>query len=553
MYDHRFFNGLGLRAAVYLFILVVIFLSSTSKADTPTQPPTTIQTQVNVTPNNKTVVIGSQWRGYSNVTTDPTGRVVLNVPAKQQFSSINNGAAIKTNPVQIVDPYGNVSKTTVQTQTQLPANNTLNKLATTYLVGSLVGNVANSPYNKQTANHLANGNYGQAAASAAASFDFFGVGSGIYNFMDEYQNAKAAIGNELKMAAQNKANAAAQSAEQIMNFENGGREDYINAAKVNGGYLYQVVVSVDGLPEFPVPYFVKEIVDTASMSVLDDGQKRFSGNPQFYGILSSSSATQLAATSFKKVTLDDINKMHFNQSLKLEDFLLNQAEIQGVIANTLNQMLNNQQENTAAIKDLINLLWSKNLLNEENTQTTVTGTPIENTILSEPYTPAGTNAPQQTQHTINQDGSITTNYIPRPDLGANSSRAPTRTPLNTSFNLKPKKDKDGDIEIDLNDSDKDVNLCNRENADKVMCMQHGSDDYEDLNVVEKVETLEFHKRDYFKRDGICPAPVRFNAFDMNMEISYEPFCDFARGIRPIIEFFGILTAMGIAYAALREL
>lgn len=42
-------------------------------------------------------------------------------------------------------------------------------------------------------------------------------------------------------------------------------------------------------------------------------------------------------------------------------------------------MLDNQQENTAAIKDLVNLLWQNGQLNPNNTQTTVEGTAADNT------------------------------------------------------------------------------------------------------------------------------------------------------------------------------
>lgn len=85
-----------------------------------------------------------------------------------------------------------------------------------------------------------------------------------------------------------------------------------------------------------------------------------------------------------------------------------------------------------------------------------------------------------------------------------------------------------------------------------MCIRAGSDVYKDLEIPVDEVKVEFEKNTYFSERGSCPAPVHFN-FLGEHQISYEPLCDLARGLRPIVELLGVLTAMGIAYGAVREL
>ena len=107
----------------------------------------------------------------------------------------------------------------------------------------------------------------------------------------------------------------------------------------------------------------------------------------------------------------------------IEDFLLTQAEAQNVLAKYMEQMLNDNNRNHA---ELMNALWAGGGLNPGNTQSMVTGTPGDNTFLTEPYTPVGSNQAQQTQFTVNKDGTVTQTIVQRPDLAANTSQAPTR-------------------------------------------------------------------------------------------------------------------------------
>lgn len=571
MYDNRFLSRLSVRSTVYLSALVVgVALSGVAMADVATPPPsaptqpTTTQTTITQAAHRTPVEQALIRRGLDpNNLHGATVSFPNQKPAKQQFGSVQNGVATKSNPVRITDPYGNVARTTVQTQTQLPANSKLNQMFGVYAVGQIAGNVVNSENARQAARDLAQGNYGSAAANAAASFDVFNVGSGVYGLFDEYENAKAAIAQPMHDAAKAKAESAAQAAQAA------AQADGSNANFLPDASQFAADAATGKPREYPK---LLRWYGYASGAIIVPKDFSSSGGTTTGGYhLKKGSVNVVMGTpdacksgcnlSWETIQITEKNYAQYKDliekaviaqtppatELTINDFLLNDAEIQAIIANTLGQILSGQQQNTAILTDLVNMLWAGNQLNASNTQTNVVGTPAQNTFLSEPYTPAGSNQAQQTQHVINKDGSVTTSYIPRSDLKPNSNQAPT---------LKPKKDNDIDVDIDVGSDDKkedDVEICNHENKDKVICLNAGSDDYENLDLPSETETLGFNKKDYFARNAACPAAVRINAFGMDMSISYEPWCDIARGIRPIIEFLGVLTAMGIAYGAVREL
>lgn len=597
MYDNRILSWFSVRSTVYLSLVVVAAaLSSNARADVATPPPSaptqsvTTQTQINQTANGKTVLLDQEFRGRSQISVDANNRVTLHTPAKKQFGSVQNGMATKTNPVRITDPYGNVAHTTVQTQTQLPPNSKLNQLVGGYAVGNIAGNIVNSENAKQAARDLAHRNFGSAAVNAAAAFDVFDIGSGLYGLFDEYENARAAIAQPLHDAAKAKAEAAAVAAQangsdavfdvsQFAADPKTGKPQVYPRIAILKGFLNETHV----LPEqfggvsggFYGGYYKYDNTAYNPPFVVEFGQKMSDEQQE--------ALSQQGIDTYKSIEtifIDDTNYHQYKDliddfvkqstptpTVTLEDFLLNEAEIQAVIANTLGQILSGQQQNTAVLTDLVNMLWSGNQLNASNTQTTVAGTPAQNTFLSAPYTPQGSNQAQQTQHVINKNGSITTTYIPRPDLKPNSKEAPTKNKLkdkkdrddDDDKDKKPKKDDDDDDsetsskDKEKKDKDDEEELCTEENADRLMCVRAGSDVAKPLDIPHDDENIIFDKKDYFAKNGVCPAPLRFNAFGMDMEISYEPWCDFARGIRPIIEFLGILTAMGIAYGAVREL
>lgn len=584
MYDNVFLFRLAHRVAVYLFAVVVaLFVSTSARADVATPPPSaptqpvTIQTNIKEAPHNFPSTNALIRRGYDF----ETGTLnVQKKPSKQQFGSVQNGVATKSNPVRITDSYGNVARTTVQTQTQLPANNKLNQMATGAIYGQIAGNIVNSQNAKQAARDLAHGNYGSAAVNAAAAFDAFNIGSGLYGLFDEYANAKAAIADPLHEAARAKAEAAERAA--AREAEASGNNPHVlpdlgqfvadPQTGMPAKYPKLIIFSGHLKGSFIVPDLFM-----ASGTSYGDGYIYHKGRPTEMHFFDTSQKPfdESKKFSFRTVQVNEKNYHEYKDmineaiqratppaQLTIEDFLLNDAEIQAVIANALTQMLNNQQENTAAIKDLTNMLWANNLLNESNTQTTVAGTAADNTVLSEPYTPAGSNQAQQTQHVINKNGSITTSIIPRPDLKPNSRQAPTKTKLkgkdrddddeSGTTTKKDDNDDSGTSSQKRKEDKEDEEICNEENQDRLLCVKAGSDVYKDLEIPSETVEIDFKKDTYFAEKGSCPAPVKFS-FLGEHEISYEPLCDLARGLRPIVELLGVLTAMGIAYGAVREL
>ena len=105
--------------------------------------------------------------------------------------------------------------------------------------------------------------------------------------------------------------------------------------------------------------------------------------------------------------------------LKAEDMMLNQKDIKDI----LSRMLNNQQTNHAELMNQLSRIGDAVQKSTESNQFT----PM--TADSAPYTPQGSNTPQQTRFKINVDGSVSVNIIQRPDLKPNSTLAPTRSEI----------------------------------------------------------------------------------------------------------------------------
>ncbi|WP_187000595.1 hypothetical protein [Neisseria musculi] len=150
----------------------------------------------------------------------------------------------------------------------------------------------------------------------------------------------------------------------------------------------------------------------------------------------------------------------------------------------------------------------------------------KNTVKSAPYTPMGSNQAQQTEVTVNNDGSVTTRIIPRPDLKANSSQAPTRSPV-TPDAANPSNpavadaanpsqtvpNQTGNQQNQQNQQNNQQNpqqrdFCER-NPQAAQCADLGSADYEDLDIPENGIDLELKPLDVFSTDGVCPENVSF--------------------------------------------
>lgn len=258
-----------------------------------------------------------------------------------------------------------------------------------------------------------------------------------------------------------------------------------------------------------------------------------------------------------------------------EDMMLNQKDIKDILA----RMLNNQQTNHAELMNQLSKIGDAVQKSTESNQFT----PM--TADSAPYTPQGSNTPQQTRFTLNADGSVSTSIIPRPDLKPNSTLAPTRseiiptpnkgqntptipnspntptTPDSPNTPTTPNQPNTpttpdtptGQQNQNQNQENQKQDFC-QQNPNAAQCMPSGDASYEDIHLPEQTIDLNFKPLDVFQSDGTCPAPrsVDFGALGQ-VEFSYDPLCDLARKLRPIFIAICVLTCSYFVYESVKEL
>lgn len=253
----------------------------------------------------------------------------------------------------------------------------------------------------------------------------------------------------------------------------------------------------------------------------------------------------------------DLNRQNIinnNVPVNANDFMLTQKEMLDI----LNRMLENNQTNHA---ELMNQLAKMgNVVPSSTTSTDFTPA----TATTAPYTPSGSNTPQQTQVTINKDGSVTTSVIPRPDLVPNSPQAPTRSPLipnNPSTPTTPTSPTSPNTPTTPTTPTSPNNPSTPNTPDNTTVPNKPKEDqppqentaYEDPDIPTKTVDLDFKPADIFSVDGVCPEPrtVDFGMFGQH-EFSYEPLCDFARKIRPILILITIVSCSFFVYSSLKD-
>lgn len=257
----------------------------------------------------------------------------------------------------------------------------------------------------------------------------------------------------------------------------------------------------------------------------------------------------------------------------IKEMTLNQKDIKDI----LERMLNNQQTNHAELMNQLSKIGDS----VEKSTTSNEFTPM--TADSAPYTPQGSNTPQQTRFTINKDGSITTTIIPRPDLKPNSTLAPTRSeiiptpnkgqntpttpnspntpttpdspnaPTTPNSPNTPNQPNSPTGQQNQNQENQQQNFC-QQNPNAAQCMPGGDMTYEDIVLPENTIDLDFRPENVFQTEGVCPQPksVDLGAFGQ-VEFSYQPLCDFAAKLRPVLIMMTILTCAWFVYGALEEL
>lgn len=253
----------------------------------------------------------------------------------------------------------------------------------------------------------------------------------------------------------------------------------------------------------------------------------------------------------------------------IKDMTLNQQDIKDILQRMLN---NNQTNHEELMKQLSRIGDAVEKSTESNQFTPMTAD-------SAPYTPQGSNTPQQTRFTINADGSISTTIIPRPDLKPNSTTAPTRseiipTPNKGQDNPAPTTPTSPDSPNtpttpgNPNTSTTPTGQTGQENQNQnqerrdfceshpnaAQCLDAGDSSWEDIQLPEQTIDLDFKPLDVFSNNGTCPAPraVDFGALG-TVEFVFDPLCDLAGKLRPIFIAICILTCSYFVYHSVKDL
>ena len=536
-----------------------------------------------------------------------------------------SGDSIKGSQSKTITVTGNYGeKATIRTtQTQTVNSSKLQTAANTVAVGVGFSNGANQAgdYVNQMGNAVAKGNYGQAAYNAwqgVANFvdGFFGspakssVGL-LAQFGEGYLDGKVESTLGLKKAAQQAATVQAQA-------EQGGdlggaiaaaaaqkaAEGAAEAAKQQEQWKKaKESQKENGL--YPVNVIFREQSPTGkiyySNKIYYSYLKNFYGNNNgvnqggsakiyLHGVQGDYVYYKFKDKNSSTVGVEASSTFKPDPQKTVENMTLNQKDIKDILA----RMLNNQQTNHAELMNQLSRIGDAVQKSTESNQFT----PM--TADSAPYTPQGSNTPQQTRFQINIDGSVSTTIIQRPDLKPNSTLAPTRseivppptkgqgshmtpptsgstgtpttsenpttpttpitpdnptaptTPDNPTTPNEPSNSK-GQQEKKQKQEQQKEDFC-QQNPNAAQCLEAGDASYEDIVLPEKTIDLSFSPENIFQTEGVCPQPksVDLGAFGQ-VEFSYQPLCDFAAKLRPVLIMMTILTCAWFVYGALEEL
>lgn len=522
-------------------------------ADIPPPPPPK-PAPVFATASNGTPVQAYMNRVHtdsSHSVLDPN-KVTEEYRRKQQFanaskSSAGTVTATKSHPATFTDSYGNKASGTVRTQTRIP-NNTVAKGFGAIMVGTTatthLDNLKRQGVADQISRGFSDGDWTAVAAGVGKIFDWTGFGSSVADAIYGDSTAAEAVAAPLREQALRQARTDFDNAQRqrqqidpnatythVVVREWGGQgDDYISS---DNGVVSEYIV------KGPAPWSHGQQMSKEWPSpIVVNGTTIINKLPKDYGYW----------TSIKNTTISgkDAAAIQAKINANIENYIPDQVAWE----KAMEQFLNQSNANNAAITDLINALWQTGALNAQNTQTTVAGSAGDNTFVTEPYTPVGSDQAQQTQFRVNPDGSVTVSTIPRPDLPANTSAAPQRAETGKPSGNNEKAQQNE--QQGQSGKDKDSNMC-KANPKSIACAEIGSADYEDLSLPERKINLNFNPANVFNTDGACPPPKVLSVAGRHFTVSYEPICDFARGARPMMILLGIVLAMAMAYAAVKEL
>lgn len=568
------------RRPLSVLLLGVVVPHAQVNADVPPPPP--VQHQNAGFPSaQKLEQMGyNRETGVWKVQTNPTGKPTVSSGGGQITGT-------QGQRVTVTDGYGN--KATVNTQVTQRVNTGRVEMAIGGTLAGLsaAGGAIGSDYAAWAYRDIKAGDWGDAARnsvgallSGLASLDITGLGSGINNFLDktgirnnssgqqlgqiaaqqQVAQAKAekagnyqkAVGHAAAAKAAKAAAAQQEKKENLEKQEKSGKNVLLVRFREWGGGEAESVEwksyeTSFGVGRSDFGNFHLNDMKNSSISIKYSNDLTITYSPKFSGKY----GRFLSISTFPNSELNRQNIINNNSSVDINDFMLTQKEMLDI----LKRMLENNQTNHA---ELMNQLAKMGNV-VPNSTTSTEFTPA--TATTAPYTPSGSNTPQQTQITINKDGSVTTSVIPRSDLVPNSPQAPTRSslipnnPSTPTTPTSPTSPTTPTTPTSPNNPSTPITPDNPTVPNKPKEDQPPQENtaYEDPDIPTQTVDLDFKPADIFSVDGVCPEPrtVDFGMFGQH-EFSYDPLCDFARKIRPILIIITIVSCSFFVYSSLKD-
>ena len=515
-------------------------------ADVPAYPPQNVPSmqRLAAAPN------GQLLTEYNSVNGNWSYDMNSGVAKVDRFQNVNRGAGglvgTKTNPVNLYDNYGNVARGQIQTQTAMPANSRiaqgLGSIYVLQIANQHLTNLKAQGVSEMYSRGFENGDWGMVADATARLFDWTGFGGNVRDSLwgnPDMQQIQQQLHQQALQQAQ----------QQFQNYQATPRGEQLNPADYNDYALVRI-------REWGVnqPALEREIlVNKADYSqykywrignLLQSTNKDLTlpfrlGAVEIYPQLPISSSNWINMTSVQ-ATAQDIRNHNLQNLPQMSEIVPKEAEV----ARLLEQILNDNNRNHT---ELINALWGAGVIGPGNTQSMVTGSPADNTFLTQPFTPAGSNQAQQTQFIVNNNGTITQNTIQRPDLAANTSQAPTRAEVGNQ-----QQQGQQDTRPAKSDSTAEKPDVCAQNPNSLMCAPMGNTDYQDLVLPQQNINIALSPLHIFNTDAACPAPTSFSIAGTQQRMSYEPMCDTARKARPFIIMMAMTAAFLMVFSALNR-
>ena len=531
--ERRIFKRLADWLAVCVFAVVV----APALADVPPAYP----------PQNTPAIqqMATARTGQTYSYSSQTGRMTIGeyqpgqVP-RATFARATPSLGQRSHPVSLTNNYGAVATGTIQTQTAMPGPSKLAQgfgaLYVLQMANQHLTNLKAQGVSEMYSRGFEQGDWGMVADATARLFDWTGFGGNVRDSL--YGNADV---QQLNQQLQQQALAQAQ--QQFNQYQAVQQPQHINPnyyAQYNVVTVsqnhplnqdkrdYEIVVKTTNRVEFTAGWFNNN----------DHGQSFSSNIPNTTDTFDYTfpPGNQYVIFKGRPATAQDIRDYNLSNAPQLSEIVPKEADV----ARLLEQMLNDNNRNHT---ELMNALWNAGVINPSNTQTMVSGSPADNTFLTQPFTPAGSDQAQQTQFVVHQNGSVTVNNIQRPDLAANSSQAPTRAEVGTpaASHSETRQQKDGST----------ADVCAK-NPNSLMCAPMEAPEYSDPVLPTEQRGLDFNPASIFPENGVCPKPKTINVFKTQVNLNYEPMCDMAVKLRAFVILTGMLLAMFMVYGAVNN-